>query len=285
MGRKKHSGGWLIPVLQFAALITAAAIFIPGVRQFVQGAVLLGSVMAGLVLVAGLVFLLMRKHKLEESRLQAAFSSRTALPFPPQPQAVVPRSSRASLPPPDLLAQLHTIDWFQFEKVVETLYQKLGYQVTRRGGANPDGGIDLILEQNGQRTAIQCKHWNARKVSVGNIREFLGALTHAGIERGIFITLRGYTTEARQLAQEHGIEFLDESGLAKLLDQADARFDPELIATLQDPQKFCPKCESKMVLRTARKGPNAGGKFWGCSRYPKCGYILQSHSEIEESSF
>lgn len=25
-----------------------------------------------------------------------------------------------------------------------------------------------------------------------------------------------------------------------------------------------------MVLRTAKRGPNAGGKFYGCSRYPNC---------------
>ncbi|HHV61981.1 MAG TPA: RecQ family ATP-dependent DNA helicase [Firmicutes bacterium] len=32
----------------------------------------------------------------------------------------------------------------------------------------------------------------------------------------------------------------------------------------------CPVCGSPMVLRTARKGPNAGDKFYGCSRYPGC---------------
>jgi ssDNA-binding Zn-finger/Zn-ribbon topoisomerase 1 len=32
----------------------------------------------------------------------------------------------------------------------------------------------------------------------------------------------------------------------------------------------CPKCGSSMVLRTAKRGPNAGGKFYGCSRYPNC---------------
>ena len=32
----------------------------------------------------------------------------------------------------------------------------------------------------------------------------------------------------------------------------------------------CPQCGSLMVLRTAKRGPNAGGKFYGCSRYPKC---------------
>ena len=32
----------------------------------------------------------------------------------------------------------------------------------------------------------------------------------------------------------------------------------------------CPQCGSVMVLRTARKGANAGQQFWGCSQYPKC---------------
>jgi len=32
----------------------------------------------------------------------------------------------------------------------------------------------------------------------------------------------------------------------------------------------CPACGSPMQLRTARRGPNAGSQFWGCSRYPAC---------------
>lgn len=31
-----------------------------------------------------------------------------------------------------------------------------------------------------------------------------------------------------------------------------------------------PKCNSPMVERTVRKGPRAGSKFYGCSRYPYC---------------
>jgi len=36
----------------------------------------------------------------------------------------------------------------------------------------------------------------------------------------------------------------------------------------------CPKCGSEMVLRTAKRGDNQGGKFWGCSRYPECRGIV-----------
>lgn len=32
----------------------------------------------------------------------------------------------------------------------------------------------------------------------------------------------------------------------------------------------CPLCGQPMILRTARKGANAGAQFWGCSAYPDC---------------
>lgn len=32
----------------------------------------------------------------------------------------------------------------------------------------------------------------------------------------------------------------------------------------------CPRCNSRMILRTARRGGNAGNQFYGCSRYPSC---------------
>lgn len=38
----------------------------------------------------------------------------------------------------------------------------------------------------------------------------------------------------------------------------------------------CPKCGSRLVLRTARRGANAGGQFWGCSSFPRCRYVQPS---------
>jgi len=32
----------------------------------------------------------------------------------------------------------------------------------------------------------------------------------------------------------------------------------------------CPLCKGLMVLRTAKKGNNAGSQFWGCVGYPQC---------------
>lgn len=33
---------------------------------------------------------------------------------------------------------------------------------------------------------------------------------------------------------------------------------------------ICPKCESEMILKTAKRGHNAGGQFYSCSQFPKC---------------
>jgi predicted RNA-binding Zn-ribbon protein involved in translation (DUF1610 family) len=54
-----------------------------------------------------------------------------------------------------------------------------------------------------------------------------------------------------------------------------ARHVKEIVATKQAPAEAsatnpCPKCGSDMVLRTSKKGSQAGKQFWGCSAYPKC---------------
>ena len=46
----------------------------------------------------------------------------------------------------------------------------------------------------------------------------------------------------------------------------------ETLRSRTDPTaaRKCPRCGRDMVLRTARKGNNAGQRFWGCSGFPKC---------------
>lgn len=45
---------------------------------------------------------------------------------------------------------------------------------------------------------------------------------------------------------------------------------------------ICPRSSSKLVLRTAKKGENAGKQFYGCSNYPKCRYIMQVDDSITD---
>jgi len=79
----------------------------------------------------------------------------------------------------------------------------------------------------------------------------------------------------RQIA---GLEkqFIEEGGYSERLYAARLRerqkqvdpTDPSVQTDRSD--EPCPACGKPMVLRTARKGPNAGSQFLGCSGYPEC---------------
>ena len=83
-----------------------------------------------------------------------------------------------------------------------------------------------------------------------------------------------HTGEAKQLAGNHGIQILNETDFAQLLERVDAEYDPEVLVLLHDKRKLRPKCGHEMILRTAQKRLNTGNQFWGCSDYPRCRFTM-----------
>ena len=153
-----------------------------------------------------------------------------------------------------LSEQLRAIDWFQFENLIEAVYRSKNYTVERMGGANQDGGIDLIVENPATRFVVQCKQWKSWKVGVQHIRDFVGALTDSGIRKGVFITLQGYTEEAKELADKHGIRILDEAAVLKLLEDVNWKCNATILSALVEADKRCGKCGSQLILRKTVKG-------------------------------
>lgn len=45
----------------------------------------------------------------------------------------------------------------------------------------------------------------------------------------------------------------------------------------------CPKCGSKMIKRMARKGPNAGNYFYGCSKWPNCNGTININDSVRQN--
>jgi hypothetical protein len=174
----------------------------------------------------------------------------------------------------DVITLLCATDWYQFEKVVGLIYQSQGYRPSRRGGQNPDGGIDLIVEKNGERAAVQCKRWKKWEVKEPLIREFLGAMTHEGISKGIVVALNGFTLPAKQLAIQHNIDIIHDENLGVMIAGLAPEDQRKVVAMLNDETKHCPKCEATMIWRTPKPGKN-WTPFWGCSRYPQCHGRLQ----------
>jgi len=86
-----------------------------------------------------------------------------------------------------------------FEEYVAILFEKAGYQVRRTGGSG-DHGVDLVVKREGTRSIVQCKRYE-EAIGPSTIREFVGAMTNAGMQDGFLVTTSGFTAGAEREAR------------------------------------------------------------------------------------
>ncbi len=169
------------------------------------------------------------------------------------------------------LNSIGALDWKTFEQLVGEAFRRQGYSVTETGQGGADGGVDLALRKGSELFLVQCKQWRAYKVSVNIVRELYGVMTAKGAAGGFVITSGRFTEDAKAFASGRNIELIGGPHMENMIATAQTAVQhrvPTAIAADTTPK--CPKCNSSMVKRTARQGANAGGQFWGCSRYPDC---------------
>lgn len=171
------------------------------------------------------------------------------------------------------IESIRALGWHEFERLLAEAFRRQGYAVDIVGGSGADGGVDIRLNKAGETTLVQCKHWKRKKVGVAIVRELLGAVASEGAQFGIVVTSGDFTNEAREFAAINPIRLMDGQQIARLIGELTGNYEALASAASQTQQTEmprCPSCQSKMVLRTAKKGPNAGSQFWGCTEYPKC---------------
>jgi restriction system protein len=166
---------------------------------------------------------------------------------------------------------LREMRWKSFEDILAEVYRRQGYKVEEMLGGGADGGVDLILRKNGSATVVQCKRWKGRRVPVQVVRELYGVMVDRGAWAAKVVATTTFTPDAVTFANGKPIELVDSAGLIRLVRgvQKSPRI-PVLPAGPDHLTPDCPSCSATMVLRTARRGRNAGEKFWGCPTYPHC---------------
>jgi restriction system protein len=193
---------------------------------------------------------------------------------------------------------LEGMSWQQFEMLVGEAFRLQGYAVQETGGSGPDGGIDLVLHKEREKFLVQCKQWKAYKVSVQVVRELFGLMAAHGAAGGFVVTSGRFTEEATAFASGRNLTLVDGPKLFGMIQKAKASRANRQTSELRDrptaaepaarpaaaaggtpaheaPHPACPVCSREMVLRKARRGPNAGGSFWGCTGFPGCRGIRQ----------
>jgi restriction system protein len=169
--------------------------------------------------------------------------------------------------------------WREFEALVGAIYQQQGYRVAETPGG-PDGGVDLVFTRGDGPFLVQCKHWQTRLVDVKVVRELKGVVAATGAVGGAVVTSGAFTRDAVDFAQQARIDLIDGRRLralarglsSEVLNHHLHATDAGRVATQRESYiaPTCPMCGTYMVLRTAKRGPNPGERFWGCPTYPKC---------------
>ena len=177
---------------------------------------------------------------------------------------------------------LDGMSWQQFEQLVGEAFRLQGYAVTEMGGGGADGGVDLVLRKGSEKFFVQCKQWRAFKVGVDVVRELYGVMAAKGATGGFVVTSGRFTEEATNFASGRNVKLIDGPKLHGLIRQAqgaslqrpvpDATATPMRVPTAPPASTVptCPNCAKPMIKRTAKRGANAGGEFWGCTGYPAC---------------
>lgn len=171
---------------------------------------------------------------------------------------------------------LSTLSWHDFELLVGQYFRELGYSVAETSfGA--DGGVDLRVKDGAETYLVQCKLWKASKVPVTVVRELYGVMMAEGASGAIVVTSGEFTPDAKGFAEGKSIVLVD----GRLLVNSIRNKEPEseLKADIR-----CPLCGSDMLLRKARKGPNTGNFFYGCSRYPGCKGLRNYRGNTESAA-
>lgn len=189
---------------------------------------------------------------------------------------------------------LRELTWLEFERLLAEAFRREGYRVEPGGGSAPDGGVDLRLFREGRLILVQCKHWKVWKVGVKIVRELRGVMSSEGADGGIVVTSGKFSGDAVDFARASGIRLVDGEELLLMIRAVQRRPQATMATASASPvapvvtpvaapdtlTPACPKCGGVMVIRTARQGANAGGRFWGCSGYPRCRGIVNVVAQV-----
>jgi len=117
---------------------------------------------------------------------------------------------------------LSRVGWEQLETLLATYYRGLGYQVDHVGtgasGTRFDGGIDLKLRRDSEYILVQCKHWNAMKVTHNAVHELLGIMVNEGATGAVLVTSGEFSKAAIEAGTRQGhVQLIDGEELRAMI--------------------------------------------------------------------
>lgn len=203
------------------------------------------------------------------------------------------------------LDELRALTPYEFEGEIANMFRRAGFDVEQTPATN-DFGRDAVMWKKGKKFLLECKRYDASGLSSRpDLQKFHSAMTTDNAQKGYFVTTGGFTTAAIEFSKTAEIVAIDQHQLLKFMhiskphasaddsyqsicrecgdvvhhhlrapETVRCRYGHSVSPTLtldsildisKDTTPACKKCGAKMRLINGKNG-----KFWGCSRYPRC---------------
>lgn len=115
---------------------------------------------------------------------------------------------------------ISSLEGYDFEEIIKTLLEAMGYEDVIRSGGAGDLGVDLVAKktENGatKKYLFQCKRWIA-DVGSAPMQRLDSERSRRGVDEAICITTAGYTKDGLQISQQRNIGAWDGEEIAQFL--------------------------------------------------------------------
>jgi len=111
------------------------------------------------------------------------------------------------------LADVDTMSGLEFEAYVAELFRAQGYKVQMT--PINDYGVDIILQKDGVRTAVQTKRYS-KPVNQAAVREAVAGMLRYKCSKSMVVTNNTFTKSATELARSNLCRLIDREHLAQL---------------------------------------------------------------------
>lgn len=154
----------------------------------------------------------------------------------------------------------------QFEEFCADILRGNGFENVEVTKASGDHGVDVLATKDGQKYAIQCKRYSK---PVGNkaVQEVYSGKDIYKADIAVVMSNMDFTAQAIEDAKKLRVELWNKDCIYLMQKNGNVN-NPKRVN--EEKKQICPKCGGSLVIRTTKKGSNAGTQFYGCSNYPNC---------------
>lgn len=131
------------------------------------------------------------------------------------------KSLKKMLTSSDSLDKLYTLNPFDFEEAVAEMFRKKGFQNVKITPSSLDGGIDIIMEKNGESYGVQCKKYDPESyLKIEIVKAVIPSCQRLGLMHPVFVTTAKFSEHTRMYMRDENMWLIDGAELVKMIKSA-----------------------------------------------------------------